>query len=162
MKVNKITDVLDKFLTNNQKTILINGDWGVGKTYQVNKFVKTHPNTKCLKIIYISLFGKNSKEEIHTEIFSKLHPRVNLLNKTAGLVSTAISLVPQSPDVSKALDFVLDVVDTKVDELNKKSIKKQIVIIFDDLERKGTELNFGILLGYLNQLMLCNFKIAVI
>ncbi len=143
---------------------MIDGNWGVGKTYQINKFIKNHPNSKNFKFIYISLFGKNSKEEIHTELYSKLHPRINLLNKTAGMLSTAISLIPEAPDISKALDFVLDIAKDKSVESNIDKVKKQVqrVLIFDDLERKGENLDFGILLGYFNQLMLNNFKIAVI
>lgn len=126
MKVTEIEKILNNFIHNNQKSILIDGNWGVGKTYQINKFIKNHPNSKNFKFIYISLFGKNSKEEIHTELYSKLHPRINLLNKTAGMLSTAISLIPEAPDISKALDFVLDIAKDKSVESNIDKVKKQV------------------------------------
>ncbi len=57
MKSNDIPVILEKFYTSNQRTILIDGPWGSGKTYQVKEFLKKNKNNKS-KTYYISLFGK--------------------------------------------------------------------------------------------------------
>lgn len=58
------------------KCILINGAWGIGKTYFLrNKYLSNKEH------IYISLFGLNSIEEVKVEIYSKLNKVLNFLKK---------------------------------------------------------------------------------
>lgn len=74
MNAEKIYDILLKFSSNNQRGILIDGSWGIGKTYQINRFLekievdnkKEKVKSKKTKIIYSSLFGLDSISELHT------------------------------------------------------------------------------------------------
>lgn len=68
MNAEKIYDILLKFSSNNQRGLLIDGSWGIGKTYQINRFLekieadnkKEKDKSKKTKIIYSSLFGLDS------------------------------------------------------------------------------------------------------
>lgn len=40
MDAEKIYDILLKFSSNSQRGILIDGSWGIGKTYQINRFLE--------------------------------------------------------------------------------------------------------------------------
>ena len=40
MNAEKIYDILLKFSSNNQRGLLIDGSWGIGKTYQINRFLE--------------------------------------------------------------------------------------------------------------------------
>ena len=43
MKSNNLEKILKEFVEKNEyKSILINGPWGCGKTYEANKFIKEH------------------------------------------------------------------------------------------------------------------------
>lgn len=60
MNAEKIYDILLKFSSNNQRGLLIDGSWGIGKTYQINRFLekieadnkKEKDKSKKTKIIY--------------------------------------------------------------------------------------------------------------
>jgi hypothetical protein len=64
MKIDEIDDVL-KEDTKYCDCILINGRWGIGKTYIIKN------NKKNMNMSIISLFGKNNLEEIKEEIYRK-------------------------------------------------------------------------------------------
>lgn len=40
MEIEKVQDVLNKFLNNQDRAILIDGPWGVGKTYQILELLR--------------------------------------------------------------------------------------------------------------------------
>ena len=70
MDDDKILDILNKYIENPkmQYAILIDGEWGSGKTYFIkNKFVKDNKN-----IIYIPLNGMKNREEIDKKIYYKI------------------------------------------------------------------------------------------
>ena len=162
----KINHLLQSLINTNKKAILIDGPWGVGKTYGIKEFIDEHKNDKETKIIYITLFGKKTIEEIHTQIYSQIHPGVNLISKSLTVLSPATSLIPYAGDtVGKGLDFLLQTIDSKTDERNvkkEKKSKKQFLIILDDLERIDNELTHKSLLGYINQLFLLGMKVCVV
>lgn len=70
MDDDKILDILNTYIENPkmQYAILIDGEWGSGKTYFIkNKFVKDNK-----KIIYIPLNGMKNREEIDKKIYYKI------------------------------------------------------------------------------------------
>ena len=48
--------------------VLVTGDWGVGKTYQVRNALEGND------YIYVSLFGLESADEVYLEVLSKADP----------------------------------------------------------------------------------------
>ena len=55
INIDELTNLLDKEFINVYKNILINGSWGIGKTYFVKEYLKNKKN-----IIYTQLFGIDS------------------------------------------------------------------------------------------------------
>lgn len=160
MKTNKIKTLLTNFENNNQKSFIVDGPWGVGKTYQINEYLKSKRNNN-LEIIYISLFGKRNIDEIHTEIYSKIHPKISLIKNSIPYISPAIQLIPYVGDsLNNSLNLLFN--DTsKPNNLSNKNKKKYIVIL-DDLERVDEDFKYVNLLGYVNQLFLSGIKVAAI
>ena len=64
MKANEIVSILEEDFNLYYKTVLISGNWGVGKTYYVKQFLEGKTNS-----IYISLFGKNNIDDIKMDIY---------------------------------------------------------------------------------------------
>jgi chromosomal replication initiation ATPase DnaA len=64
MKANEIVSILEEDFNLYYKTVLISGNWGVGKTYYVKQFLEEKTNS-----IYISLFGKNNIDDIKMDIY---------------------------------------------------------------------------------------------
>ena len=48
--------------------VLVKGPWGTGKTFQVKKFI---PEAKRY---YVSLFGVDSIEQLHKEVYAAAFP----------------------------------------------------------------------------------------
>jgi KAP family P-loop domain len=62
--------------------VLINGPWGIGKTYLVKQFLKKEiPHAD--HYVYISLFGVRARDEIDTALFGSIYPALG--SKTAKL-----------------------------------------------------------------------------
>ena len=79
-----IKDYCEKFIESEENpmyAVFINGKWGTGKTYFINKLLtkykKGNENNKSVieesQIIKISLFGVKSSEEIDLKIYQAIH-----------------------------------------------------------------------------------------
>ncbi len=127
--------------------ILINGDWGSGKTYFVKNKVKKTIETDCNKeLVYISLYGISSCNEIIKQLFIQTTPIIKKSDNThikkgsayakmifgAGLSFFGIDSDKLIPDYEKLLDID----------------NSKYLLIFDDLERCKT--NIIEILGFIN------------
>lgn len=150
--MNKIClkEVLKDFLYDSRsKSILIDGPWGCGKTYEVMNFIKEN---KKKKIYYLSLFGLESIDEINTSLYEQTKKGKRYFKHSAMLISKAIRAVPIIPNISEALEYQLDIIENK-------EVKKKSIIVLDDLERLSTKVSYTDLMGYINSLYLsgCRF-----
>jgi len=160
MKLDQLDKILNKFIENKGlSAILINGDWGIGKTYKVLSY-KQNCKRKDINFLYVSIFGKKSLDEINTVLYNQLHPYQKAIN----VVSHVVKLVGASVSVSSGVNLSIGHTDTFIKQENHKikSKKKQIVIICDDLERVGPDIDKNDLVGYFNELILQGIKIIVL
>jgi hypothetical protein len=191
MNVENLCEVFENFKNDNNRAILVDGPWGVGKTYQILQFLKRDSSYKKNenKIIYVTLFGKTTIDEIHTDIYSKLHPIKNgakkvvqIIPKVAPLFGTVGNIVSnmefalntneqENDSIGKNIEKAVQGVQSLADNINavgnnKKTIKKtknKTIVILDDLERIDSEkMPYGDLLGYINNLFLQNIKVIVV
>lgn len=150
----KILDIIVKYVSDNRysQAILIDGEWGSGKTFFVdNKLIPVLKEKVTLKkVLYISLYGTDDVTQILNDIYianletffdKKLKKRGNTITKGINIVSKLISTGMKyfnldSKDLPKMNDFV---------DINNA------IIIFDDLERCSIEINQ--LLGFINNLV---------
>ena len=117
--------------------VTLNGEWGVGKTHFWNKFVENNLSKELeeKEIAYVSLFGKDKLSEIESDIMlqiSRIEKIKDIINKTVGTagiyglkVSNITSIIPQT-------DF------------------SNIIICFDDLERKSNKIDSKDILGLIS------------
>ena len=116
--------------------VLVTGDWGVGKTYQVRKYLSEDEH------YYVSLFGLTSADEIHASVLSEADP-------TLAKISQVFSKFRQVSDSAGGLYAALgNVAPTAINAVLRKKIKPDKILIFDDLERSRLELKD--LLGVIN------------
>ena len=150
MDINK---ALNDFINNTDRTLLIDGKWGSGKTYCIKEFIK---GNKDKKICYISLFGKETIEDINTEIYNKNHRGRKVLNTTITHVTSVISKVKNvytdgANYLLKGLNYLLDNSDNIV--------SGDFILIFDDLERISEKLSLSSVMGYIFELLVSQIKI---
>ena len=154
MDNDEILEILNKYIKNPkmQYAILIDGDWGSGKTYFIkNSFVK---NNK--KIIYISLNGMKNIGDIDKKLYYKIleinmpekikkSKGIRLIKKTGGTVFRITNELIKNV-------FGIDISGIKnIDSSEIIGLFKNIsdyVIVFDDLERCGMPINE--ILSYIN------------
>lgn len=160
LRDDQIIDLLIEYTTDNRyrQAVLIDGDWGSGKTYFVQeklvdalktKFKET-PEYSC-NVIYISLYGAENFSQIMDDIYSA--SLESFFDKKLG---DGIG-----EKIGKGINFTSKLITTGMkyfnlerDDLPKLSDIKGInnaVIIFDDLERCSIDTNQ--LLGFINNLV---------
>lgn len=175
-----IKEYLKEYINRNDKDVyatLLTGEWGCGKTYFIKNFIKemnqeSHqidttnfpslslnpnfsytPQEKMMlpnkyKFIYVSLFGLKTLEEVNEAIFQEMHPilssvPVKFIGKMVNVASKF--LIPIVGDNQITIDMNLSIT-----ELFKQYQQKNIVFIFDDLER--TLIRAEEILGFINSI----------
>lgn len=130
--------------------IMIDGAWGSGKTYYWENVIRPEIERidQDVKLIYITLYGINSIDEISKSIF------LQTITEKSRLFSVILksSIGKATPEVGKILLngaalFGISVGEKKIDFTNLTTLKNT-VICFDDLERANIEISE--ILGFIN------------
>ena len=172
--------LISKYLSKQtQYSIQLVGPWGRGKTHYYRTVLQDNiASTSILgdetikyKPIYISLFGLRSIDEVQVKIFhellyhyftskknrfnTKTRKRLNISTRLIKLILkgyiTYKGLQNTNEYETEILDIAKDVIDTT-----------DLVICFDDLERKSKELSIEDFTGYVNSLVEENMKVLII
>lgn len=131
--------------------VLVTGEWGTGKSYQVKKTLtkldSERKNTDPLRPenhIYVSLFGKTSCDEIDLDVVSKMAKFSGFFARLfTGVSSVAVSTPYGSLSTAGAKGMTALVLE------NQLNLYPANTIVFDDLERSN--IRPKILLGVLNR-----------
>ena len=124
--------------------VMINGEWGCGKTYFLKSVIAPYLQIKGKKLIYISLYSLADITEIDNLIVIDL---ISYLKNNKGFFDTLNKLSDAVLKIfkfdSKAKDLVLAVArNNLLENLNN------VVLCFDDLERATVDIEK--VLGYIN------------
>ena len=138
---------------------MITGEWGIGKTYhyknnlqhQISATSTLNNNLKKYKPILISLFGKNSIDEIQTDIFLSLFPI--LKNKSLKIAANlGKALIKGILAYNKLGEYSNSITEVENDSENLINFN-DLVLCFDDLERISQKLNIEEFIGFVNNLV---------
>jgi hypothetical protein len=144
MKANEIINVLNHFKDSSYHRVLINGNWGIGKTKYVSDFQKEYSNT-C----YVSLFGKKDIDSIIQEIYFRIIENATLKKWTSKLRDKLNNVNVRFAGVSLSIPLIENIYNNLSKELGKKEM---FIIIFDDLERKHDSLSIKQIFGMVDSL----------
>ena len=120
--------------------MLVTGEWGVGKTYQVLKCLKEDER------YYVSLFGLQSAADVHSAVLAEVDPKLagakRLLGGLEDKAASAGGWFAVGGLVPAALSAAL-----------RKEIVVDRLLVFDDLERSGLKLKdvLGVINSYVEQ-----------
>ncbi|SDD37587.1 KAP family P-loop domain-containing protein [Paenibacillus sp. UNCCL117] len=151
-----IIDYINK--ENTDYAIMITGDWGSGKTYFWSKAASPAiesiniDNGKPYKVIYISLYGLKSTDEISKKICMEYYSSMIKSSKLRGLFDNKYGkAVPELGkmllNVGKALGYNPLDGEIALDYDSLYSLENT-VLCFDDLER--SQIPISEVLGYIN------------
>ncbi len=146
----EIIEVIKSYYSdsNIQYAILLNGEWGCGKTFFVkNKIVKEIKDS-----VYVSLYGVSNINDVNKKIVYSFMSKKIKLNKTIEKGGKIVSSGYKSISSAISNIFKIPLPDAKnidVTELlsNFIDVSKKL-IIFDDLERVNIPINE--VLGFIN------------
>lgn len=147
-----------KFLIDNESVCLvIQGAWGVGKTYlwkevekeieNINKENKKENKEK--QVVYIDLFGKESYKQILEEIVLKVNGiRNERIKKACDRIKPLLQLLKSVKLGVGGINVSLD----SIFSIFKKEDFENIIVCFDNIERKSNKLPLDEILGLVNLL----------
>ena len=151
MVITDLKSKLDNEFKKYYDVVLINGTWGIGKTYYLNNYLKEQ------KHIYMSLFGLNSMDEIRNGLYFQLNKCLSIFKTFAKFVSgTSVGISIVSIPIP---NFKFD-----IEKAIKKELKNDnIILVIDDLERKSENISIREVLGFIETLSQINgIKILLI
>ncbi|MER9335326.1 KAP family NTPase [Mesorhizobium sp. M0293] len=106
--------------------VLVTGDWGTGKTYQVRQAI---PNDEAY---YVSLFGLNSGDDVIAAVYTAMFPRKAWVKKIADGVGDMTAEVSGFGSLA-----VSGLTSGLVGAFLRQEVNNDKPIILDDLERCG-------------------------
>jgi len=127
---------------------LVTGDWGTGKTYQVKSCLPEEDR------LYVSLFGVQTVEQLHSEVFAAAAPTMAKAEKMVGKGSDIVAGMKGPWALAGAIPSVFNAVF-------KREIEPTKTLVFDDLERSELELKdvLGAINSYVEHL---GFRVVVV
>lgn len=142
----KIDEVKQKIIEllhgDNPAVIALKGEWGSGKTHfwrEIEKEIKS--DKKCA---YISLFGLESTKDIRINIAFQVKPEQKILKKFKPIVNFISTALSKSTSISIPMEQVFLLLSSED--------FKEVIICFDDIERKSKNLNMNDFLGLISEL----------
>lgn len=126
--------------------IMINGLWGCGKSYFIREVLIDHFYSYSIKYVYVSLYGVDSLQEITKQVLIQNYFGNKKGDEIAGWASLGSTIIFKQLEKNG-----IDVTNIEgiAEKLKSKfSLKKDTVLIFDDLER--AKIPISELMGYIN------------
>ncbi|MCG6841081.1 KAP family NTPase [Fusobacterium nucleatum] len=142
-----------------KSAILINGEWGSGKTFfiteKLSKVIKNKIKNDG-KYIYVSLYGVENVEELSNKLYSEIcsETLVKLSGVEKEKIDAGIKLIPKLLYFTKFIPFIKNYKSIKkiMAPIIKEIAKiKKCVVVFDDIER--CKIDIYELFGYINELV---------
>ena len=156
---------LDNFLNGHSDVVVLKGNWGVGKTWYWNDYIKKKRQGgggQVDKYSYVSLYGLNSIEQVRSKIY---HGAESWSGEQD--LATVLSKDEEHSRSRKLANYLEGLWRAKGEQhetvpgLNKLSAAlnalshsriENYLICFDDLERKGEKLELKELMGLIDEL----------
>ncbi len=130
--------------------LLLTGSWGCGKTHLINKVICELNNGAEYLLVIVSLFGVDSVSSLNQKVKEAvLYAQVNKsksqvsMGRIRGLANQITSALSEYSKIAKGINTALSInfydfihIERKVQCIqNGEATEKQLVLIFDDLER---------------------------
>ena len=169
---NYLIDEADGFLLNddnNGKTIMLSGAWGAGKTHFWQNVIEPKLSDKLKKdnkaCVYVSLYGKDSLDDIKQEIFLKASTENDYLSEDIEAFGyRALSSISDTDGlIGTIFKTAIDLNEYRKHGKGENKLKQGGLICFDDFERKSKEIDLNDLFGFISQLaIVLECKVVII
>lgn len=155
-----LAEIIEQYLKiETNYAVIVNGNYGIGKTYffknelfpKIREISLPQNNEKKFTPIHISLFGIKTIEDIQTQIFVGIYPILKNrgIKLAAGIWKSLIRGIAQVNGLGDINDYLNDLDLAPKDWINYD----ELVLCFDDIDRKSESLNITETLGFINTLV---------
>ncbi|MBR6982001.1 MAG: hypothetical protein IKH75_00480 [Ruminococcus sp.] len=146
------------------QAVLVNGAWGAGKTYFVNNILMEQLTDYI--VIHYSLYGVQSSEQVMSDLQREMIIKLienkdfNVKGKNIKIPARLVGIAPNAISIFwKRIGLEVDDLNDLINKIDFD--KSRIIIVFDDLERAGMEINE--ILGLINSYVECHgIKVIII
>lgn len=159
MYLDKKAEIIAEYIKDSRykQAVLINGDWGSGKTFFVENKLMDKLNGYI--VIRYSLYGVHSSEQLLSDIQKEMLIKVienkefKIKDKTFNISSKILDLAPNITNILwKRIGFEAEDLNELLNKIDFD--KTKLIIIFDDLERSCIDINE--VLGIINSFVECH------
>lgn len=156
MSIELLEKEIRRFLAGSDAEVLcISGKWGVGKTFAWNRYLMDADQAGAIglkRYSYVSLFGRNSLDDVRSAVFENTVPLVGTPSKPnlAALAKSAEAGGRRLAAYARLTPNVKDYVALS-ERVLFATMGSQLICI-DDLERSGTGLSVHDVLGLVSEL----------
>lgn len=161
MNADYVENIIRNIDKQSYRCILVDGAWGIGKSYMVKKALEDMKDRTC----FISLFGMDDCQKIYHEALFQFAFRTSRGGKIASGVQNfakaAGNFCAEVSNVSNALAQAIS--ERELFAMTSEKFKKNRIIVIDDLERRKSGLDLEELFGVIEDLKQLNYiKIILI
>jgi len=151
---------------NNGTILMLSGAWGSGKTHFwkniIEKDLITKIEAKKTSYVFVSLYGKDSIDELKNEILQKSYSFLyesnnDLVKKTSSVFTRSVDFIPKISLLGFEID-PKDIAKLKDELSHKEKLHKATealtsgIVCFDDFERKSSKIDLNDLFGFITNL----------
>lgn len=155
MDADYVENIIRNIDKQSYKCILVDGAWGIGKSYMVRKALEDMKDRTC----FISLFGMDDVQKIYHEAFFQLALRTSHGGKIAsgakGFAKAAGNFCAEVANLNGALAQAIS--ERELFAVTASNFKKNRIIVIDDLERRKAGLDLEELFGVIEELKQSNY-----
>ncbi len=152
MKADYIKEIIKKYDKMPYDCILIDGTWGIGKTYAIKDALKERRN-----VCFVSLFGMKDVQQIFHETFYQLG-----LKDKNGIQKIISRLIDVIAVFSKKVGVAKGILESIIKEKElffelTKTFQELHIIVIDDLERMNDSISMEEMFGIIDEIKRCNY-----
>ena len=155
MNADYVENIIRNIDKQSYKCILVDGTWGIGKSYMVRKALEDMKDRTC----FISLFGMDDVQKIYHEAFFQLALRTShggkIASRAKGFAKAAGNFCAEVANLNSALAQTVS--ERELFAVTASKFKKNRIIVIDDLERRKAGLDLEELFGVIEELKQSNY-----
>lgn len=152
LKADYIKEIIKKYDKMPYDCILVNGTWGIGKTYAIKDALKERKN-----VCFVSLFGMKDVQQIFHETFYQLG-----LKDKNGIQKIISRLIDVIAVFSKKVGVAKGILESIIKEKElffelTRTFQELHIIVIDDLERMNDGISMEEMFGIIDEIKRCNY-----
>lgn len=133
MNADYVENIIRNIDKQSYKCILVDGAWGIGKSYVVKKALEDKKDRTCM----VSLFGMEDVQQIYHEILYQLLLHTSNGGKVVEFLKDSFRILGNFDDRAKSVSTILESHFSEEDMVNSitRKFDEGHIVVIDDLER---------------------------